>query len=297
MHFYENGMTAVNPDISHFEIHDGKIKVEITYESSDVAIIFRSHLKYLKGNDTEEIKNACWIQKEKTRAVLTCNAKYSGDYKLELYGGKSDMPFLFEYDIHSTKNVPDLPDFPRVDSDFSKTYSQLIVPLYDPLPRGEFVNFKVRTTEFENLFVKSGPVKVELENDGNGLFTGEIYIVGNLTYLLNSNQEPLVLYSTVLSPNVDVEPTYPISYPVRPNVLYSPLIKTLKIGKSYDFKIRCKKCLKLIVKDDKYDYTTLTRNGDMYTGTVKITGKNGDVKIINKIATTKYILYSYDISN
>ena len=64
---------------------------------------------------------------------------------------------------------------------------QLIEPLYEPLPRGEFVNFTVRTTEYDKLVVKSGELEIELENDGNGLFTGEVYIMGTEILLLISH--------------------------------------------------------------------------------------------------------------
>ena len=304
MEFYENGMTEINPDLPRLQIDDGKIKVEITYELPDDTLILIPHLYYLKNNGDEEKeyenKKACWIDEEKTRALLICHVKSKGDYKLKIFGGKNSKekyPYLLMYRINSTKDASDLPDFPIAYPKFFRLDSQLIEPLYDPLPRGEFVNFKVRSAKAERFFVISGPVKVELENDGNGLYTGEIYIAGRATYLYDSEKALSILdYSTVLSPKVDVEPTYPKMVGNAPrHVLYSPLLDTLKIGKTYEFKIKCKKCLKLIVKDDIY-YTELTKNGDMYTGTVNITGKGGDVKISHKIFSRQFFVYSYGVS-
>ena len=137
---------------------------------------------------------------------------------------------------------------------FSQSDSELIEPLYIPLPRGEFVKFKVRSNTFKQLFVKSGDVFVELENDGSGLFTGEVYIVGTEALLLTpvgGSYSYLLLYETELSPNVDAEPTYPRRYGAPPNVLYSPLLNPLKIGKSYEFKIKCKTCGDIYVKEKR----------------------------------------------
>ena len=72
------------------------------------------------------------------------------------------------------------------------------------------------------------------------------------------------------------------------------MLNTLKIGKSYDFKIKCKKCEKLAVLDDTY--RNLTKNGDMFTGTVNITGKNSDVKILDMTNNSKKPFYKYKIS-
>ena len=298
MEFYENGMTGVNPDSPLIKIDDGKIEVEITYEPSDVFKGFQYELYYEQGNSFTKQEKACWINKEKIRAVFICHAKYKGNYELRIFGGpvdKEDYPLLFKYDIHSTKNVPDLLDFPSVSEYFFNSDIQVIEPLYAPLPRGEFVNFKVRTTTYDNIYIRSGNSRTELENDGNGLFTGEAYIAGkmaNITTKIGNKFWPIAKYSTKLSPNVDVEPTYPTSYLAQSNVLYSPLLNPLKIGKLYDFKIKCKKCKKLAVLDDTYRY--LIKNGDMYTGTVNITGKGKDKKVWIIDEKNGHISYYYE---
>ena len=306
MEFYENGMTGINPDLPRLQIDDGKIKVEITYELPNDTLIIKPHLYYLKNNgDKEEeyeYKKACRIDQEKTRALLTCHAKNKGNYKLKIFGGKDSKgsyPYLLVYRINSTKDVSDLPDFPIAYPQFFRLDSQLIEPLYDPLPRGEFVNFKVKSTKAEKYFVRSGEAQVELENDGNGLFTGEIYIAGKATYLFDSELKYYLLnYSTVLPPKVDVEPTYPkrVGSP-PPHVLYSPLDNPLKIGKTYEFKIKCKKCENLGVKDDEYDYIELDRNGDIFSGKVNITGKDKYVRIIGVDEAFYYPYYKYNITN
>ena len=229
--FYENGMTEISPDLAILKIDNGKIEVEIKYEPSDVSLVFLPHLYFLQGNTFMEQGNACFMKKEKTRALFTCSAKYEGKYKLRIFGGpsgKGSYPLLVEYEIESTKSGSDSDSdkrgFPEVYTMFSQSDSELIEPLYIPLPRGEFVKFKVRSTTFKQLFVKSGDVFVELENDGNGLFTGEVYILGTEALLLTpvgGSYSYLLLYETELSPNVDAEPTYPRRYGSPSNVLLS----------------------------------------------------------------------------
>ena len=147
------------------------------------------------------------------------------------------------------------------------------------------------------IYIRSGNSRTELENDGNGLFTGEAYIAGkmaNITTKIGNKFWPIAKYSTKLSPNVDVEPTYPTSYLAQSNVLYSPLLNPLKIGKSYEFKIKCKTCGDIYVQENKR--TLLQQDGDTYTGTVKITGKTETVEIIDIKNRYIYTYYQYQTS-
>ena len=96
-------------------------------------------------------------------------------------------------------------------------------------------------------------------------------------------------YTTELDKYAKSEPTYPMVFGAPKNILYSPLMDTLKRGKSYTFKIKCKECKKIGVKDGDNSPIYLSKNNGVYTGTVRIKGP-GDVDIID-IQGEKYATY------
>ena len=312
--FYESGMTEVKPDLAILEINTGKIEVEIAYEPSDEPKAFLYRLFHLQGNTYMEQENTCWINNAKTRAVMTCNAKYKGNYKLQIFGGlpgKGSYPHLLEYDIHSTKNNPDLLGFPKVYGMFAESFSELIEPLYDPLPKGEYVNFKMRTTTFDSLSVETSGGLVDLKNDGNGLFTGRIKVVGDIVSLVGCFGKQcayLLDYSTKLSKNVDDKPEnvddkpgYPKSFHALPHVLYSPKENPLIIGKSYRFNLECEKCKKLSVLlytlDSQYNSVSLFKLGNRYTRTIKIKDNIEKIQIVDlENDNSATLFYQYEVS-
>ena len=106
----------------------------------------------------------------------------------------------------------------------------------------------------------------------------------------------MVLYNTIPDPNSSTDATFPFSYFGPKNVLYSPLIDTLKIGNFYQFKIKCESATKIAVKiGDKYNY--LNKGGDIFTGNVKISGdENKEVYIVYINDGNIQSLYVYKIS-
>ena len=305
MEFYEYGMTKIEPDLAFFDIDDGKIEVEITFEPSDEAIAFNYHLFQKRANSYTEKENACWIVKKETTATFTCYANKYGKYILEIYGGPAGdegLPYLLEYEIKSKRTIYDNPaGFPLAYGLYASTKTELIEPIYNPLPRGEMVNFKVRTTTFKNLYVINDENEFELDNDGNGLFTGEVYIVGEkvsiATKLLNKYRT-ILEYTTKISPNVEFEPTLPDKFidHAPEHKLYSPQFGILKIGQTYEFKIRCKKCGDLAVLDGSKYILDKNEETNIYTKTITIKGETGSVMLIDKNGKKISTYYIYKAS-
>ena len=299
MEFYEYGMTEVSPDLAEFET-DGTIEVKFKYDPSDVKLAYIYHLYYLKSNTYVEQENACWINRLETSAVLTCHANYKGTYKLQIFGGPANLvsyPLLLEYDIYATKTAANPLGFPTTYGLYSQSDMQLIEPLYNPLYRGQAIDFKIRTTTFDNIYVINGGIYRELDSDGNGLFTGEgVYITGQeviITTLVGNQFNFIAKYTTVLDPSLSSEPTYPQAYSAPKNVLYSPLTDTLTIGKTYTFKIKCEQATKIGVYTGGRVYY-LTKSGSMFTGNVKIS--SGNVIVVNAVNGGLSYMYLYETS-
>ena len=299
MEFYEHGFLTVSPDLAKFTT-DGKIKVEFTYEASDVKKAFLYQLFYLQGNTYVEQPNSCWIDRLQTSAILTCYANNKGNYKLTIYGGPSTLskyPHLLEYDIVCTTTAQTPKGFPSTYGIYSSSDMRIVEPLYNPLTRGNLLNVDIYTTTFDNIhIINNGNYRRELDTDGKGHFTGDsVYVVGGemyITTLKNDQYNFIAKYTTVRDPYSSTDASYPQSYKAPKNVLYSPLIDTLQIGKKYSFKIKCESATKIAVAEGN-NFTYLTKSGSTFSGMVKINGFSSNIDIVSLSGNYYSTYYRY----
>ena len=302
--FYENGLTSISPDTWSFN-STSTFKVSFTYkDNSNLAFLY--HLYFLQGNTYMSQNDVCLDKKGKNKNEVTCLTNYKGKYKFRIFGGPSNLenfPQIVEYSVESSKDAASPLYFPSLYDLYSNSDTQIIEPLYSPLKKGNFYNFKITTTTYNNLYVMlDNNHHQELENDGNGVFTGEsIYIHGeavNLATLDDSYFRYILQYRTENDPNIEEEPTFPISYAAPNNVLYSPLTDTLKRSKSYNFKIKCESANDMIIVDGN-NFTHLDKNGAIFSKTVSINGKSGKIILASYNSSTgQYsFFYEYKVSS
>ena len=277
--FYTNGFTSISPDVPSFSCIGG-FTVKFTYDTSkNIAILNNIYL--LQGNTYYEQSNSCFYTKGNGIAEVTCITNSKGEYMLRIFGGPAgseSYPQIVEYIIQSTQTAENPLGFPTVYGLYSNSDTQLKEPLYCPLTKGSFYNFKVTTTTYNNLHLIIGESHYqELDSDGKGEFTGEdVYIHGNRVALvtLNNNQYSFILqYTTANDPNSTEEPTFPYGYSAPKNVLYSPLRDTLKKGQSYLFKIKCESANDMIVVDGG-SIIHLDKSGSIFSKTITIKGSS-----------------------
>ena len=300
MDFYENGFKTVTPDAISF-ISIQKFTVEFTHDS-ETRKTFLYHLYLLQSNTFVEQPNSCWIDRQDESSTMTCFTNKKGTYKLQIFGGPSGLqsyPMLLEYDIESTKTASTPLGFPSTYGAFSNSDLQIIEPLYNPLTRGQLIDVKFRTTTFDNLYILNDNHLRELDSNGNGEFTASgVYIFAEEVYLVTEQSGGyayLAQYTTVPDPNSSTEPTFPDAFGAPKNVLYSPLTDTLIIGKTYEFKIECESATKIAVLEGS-NFSYLTKNGSMFTGSVKINGKASTISIVSISNGYYYTYYRYRTS-
>ena len=300
MDFYENGFKTVTPDAISF-ISTQKFTVEFTHDS-ETRKTFLYHLYLLQSNTFVEQPNSCWIDRQDESSTMTCFTNKKGTYKLQIFGGPSGLqsyPMLLEYDIESTKTASTPLGFPSTYGAFSNSDLQIIEPLYNPLTRGQLIDVKFRTTTFDNLYILNDNHLRELDSNGNGEFTASgVYIFAEEVYLVTEQSGGyayLAQYTTVPDPNSSTEPTFPDAFGAPKNVLYSPLTDTLIIGKTYEFKIECESATKIAVLEGS-NFSYLTKNGSMFTGSVKINGKASTISIVSISNGYYYTYYRYRTS-
>ena len=258
--------------------------------------------KYL--NLTKNLLNFAFsrkIRKIAIKSIYTCINACSNDEErrkvFELI--ITELLGLLEYDIESTKTASTPLGFPSTYGAFSNSDLQIIEPLYNPLTRGQLIDVKFRTTTFDNLYILNDNHLRELDSNGNGEFTASgVYIFAEEVYLVTEQSGGyayLAQYTTAPDPNSSTEPTFPDAFGAPKNVLYSPLTDTLIIGKTYEFKIECESATKIAVLEGS-NFSYLTKNGSMFTGSVKINGKASTISIVSISNGYYYTYYRYRTS-
>ena len=301
--FYTFGFKSISPDVGTIRT-DGKFRVDLTY-GSDTEKIFLLDLFYLdkSTNTYKRQENACWVDKESTSAAITCFTNYKGDYKFQIFGGPSgeeDYPLLVQYSIYCSKTAIPPKEIPEP---FGISDVKITEPLYNPLTRGKMLKFILKSSKYDNLYIiNKNPDNHharELDKKGNGVFEGEdVYIWGQEVFISTLEEDlftHLVKYTTVRNPYSAVDATFPKSYNAPKNILYSPLVSSLQVGKTYNFKVKCESCIEIVVVDgNKWNY--LNKSNSIFSGQVKISG----VSLLNISCSTdgeKFtVMYQYLIN-
>ena len=283
--FFEKNFKTISPDLQIIEVA-GKSKITLTYDKSNKNLGVKSKLFYMQGDTPVEQNNTCFYSKIDGVVEVNFITTKIGKYLLKINARSNsteNFTKIVEYKVNSTKASDISEGFPSVNSLYSSSDSQLIEPLYNPLKKGHFISFKIKST-LSNLYVLvGGKLYRQLDKGNDGIFTGDnIYIFGDVVKISTHNgtlYNKIVQYTTMNDPAIKEEPTFPKGYSSAPkNILYSPLLDTLKKGSSYNFKIECKDANEIVVIDGSTNFK-LTKNGSMFTGTLKINGSTGQVKI------------------
>ena len=307
--FYENGFKTISPDSSIIKVA-GKTKViKLTYDKSKTDLAISNKLLLLEGNTYKEQPNTCIYTKSNGNVKITFAANKKGEYKLIIYGGpigSQSIPQVLEYKIINSKNSKKTINFPTLYERYSRSEIQIITPLNSPLKKGIFISFKVNST-LENIYVIVGnKLYRELDKKGNGLFIGEsVYIFGNVVRLstkIGETHSIIAEYNTTNNTNKKGEPTFPECFKAPKNILYSPLTDTLKKGKTYTFKIKCKSAKNIFVLDYNSNITNSfkvyklnKKSGSIFYRKLKINGSGGKVRIAQYKNKSYPIIYSYKV--
>ena len=300
--FYENGFTDVSPNTCTFT-STSKFQVKLKYKSNlDLTVLYKLYL--LQGNTYMQQSGTCLGVKGIGSNEGTCLTNNKGKYMLRLYGGPAgsqNYPQIVEYRIDSDKDADSPLFFPEIYGTYSNSYTQLIEPLYGPLKKGNFYSFSVSSTTYNNIYISMDKGHYQqLDDNYNGVFTGEnVYIHGEnviITTLLNGKYQFLFKYNTINDPKIPDEPTFPQCYSAPKNVLFSPLIDTLKRGKSYVFKIEIDSVDDIIVVDGA-TFVHLDKDGSVFSKTVSIYGNTGTVQIASLNGQRYSIYYAYNVTS
>ena len=294
--FFEFGFRTVSPD-TPFITTDGKFTINLTYESK-VKLITGFNL--ISSGVYEEQPKSFWVEYQQKSVAITFRPNYKGNYKINLFADKyPNYYFLLSYNINCTKTASAPFYYPTAYEDFYSFEMQIIEPFYNPLIRGNFINIKFKSSLVDNLYIRNSKYTRELDNNGKGEFTTEdFYIVGEDIYVTTTKDDKthfLIKYTTIRDSGSSIDAFHPGSMTSIKNVLYSPLLETLQIGKSYYFKIKCESATKMAVREGN-DFTYLDKSGSMFSGFVKIKGVDNNIYIFDDKGNSRDYFYVYNTS-
>lgn len=298
--FYNAGFLDVKPSSAIIRANK-KIEISLSYSSKKSNLALSAKLYY--GKNTEEEKNVVMVYKYDKKFVVITNLNKKGEYILKLFFGTSETttfsPLLSYKIITSETNEPAL-YFPTLYASFIQSDMKLISPESSPLIRGSRVDFKIETTSFTNLYVydESG-LYTELTKSSNIFQEEDIFIAGKAVSIVTKDKNTgkfqiICTYDTIEDPTSSESVSFPRSYSVIKNTLISPIKDRLRIGNTYDFKVRCKECNGLAVIQGE-STSILKKEDDIFSGSVKII-KDYEVMIALLVDQFSAIpLYTYGI--
>ena len=293
--FFEYGFVSITNDQAIQNIC-GEGKIILKYKTNNRPILF---LKIKK--DSTEYN---WVMEEKITngydIIFSINE--IGSYNLEINAnidkGNSYTRIVdIKLDCNTAPSIKKI--YPEFTSDFNKDDDiKLISPIDNDLIQGNKYDFKIQSSNYEELYLIVDKEFFKMDKDG-ALFTeNDVIIHGDsakISYCnLNENQYyPLVIYSTS-GTTVEFPQTSTTPFKKR---LESPLKNTLTIGQEYTFQVKCDENYEIIIHYNGKIATTLDKNNNIYTKTITIeNGSNGQLMIMYK-ENGKYSSMYFNISN
>ena len=301
--FYEFGFKKVYPDSSIINVNKGYTELTLSYDESNKSnILIFCELFYLKRGVPTQVSNSCLITKGKNEAKVNVIVNDKQEYILIIlagtiyYGVYSEYEQIFACKINSTNVVESPLYFPNINPSYLFSDIELIEPLYDQLVKGSFYNFKIKTSSFDNLYLKiDDKIIREFIKKKDNIFEAEnLYIFGNIITVFTkdmNNNKVIVEYKTVFDRFHNKEHSYPEVYPNGyKSILFSPLKDTLKRGSKEIFKIKNNCSNKDIVVIDGSKIHTLTKIDNVFIGNVRI-NKNSTEVVIAEYNENGYSIY------
>ena len=309
--FYEYEFKNIYPDVSVLNINEGKANVTLYYMESNNNInknmMIFCELFYMEKGIPRQLSNSCLITKKQNKALVNIITNDKREYILIILAGPIYSQVFTEFEeiiackINSTKNSKNPLNFPGITPSYLFSNIEYFEPFYDSLIKGTFINFKIKTNSFNNLYLMIGDKYIrKLEKMNNDIFLAEsVYIFGNKVKLfakIGNNNKDILEYKTINSSNSIIEPSFPLSYFEDENILFSPTTDTLIKGKIYNFKIKSN-FSKAIIVFDLINMNRLSKNGLMFSGNFRVNENSNNTFVADFDGKTKKCSIIYEYKN
>ena len=315
--FYIFGFNAIEPD---FTFNNAKEKGKITLYFEKNKEINRDNINikaqlYLiddeNNNDNnnkedKEIINSILEIRNDDYFEINYILNKKGEYKVKIFGNDGifkeykelcTLRLTSEKDEIKTKKYPFTTDF------YHNSDIKIINPTNGILKEGNKVNFEIKTSTYDKLYictntdVEKNYIQMYKENN---IYKEEDFLIYGKKVIIACKRENIDNYSSILE--YDVLPitkkrstiTHPHVFIGPKTKLIEPICDKLKKGKKVNFSVKGESVEEMAVMDCD-DIIKLERKNNIFSGSVKISGK-GDVKIVYKNENDVYeVLYLYKI--
>jgi hypothetical protein len=306
--FFTLGFNKIDPDYTFNDVKE-KGKISLYFEkdkSSKKKLAVMGKLYSLK--DDNEIPNSILEIPKKDCFEVTYLINKKGEYKIKIFGNDGSVK---EYNELCTLKLTTVKDsnkplaFPATTSLYHNSDIEIIQPDNGILYEGDKINFEIKTTTFDQLFIgistDKGANFTEMNKKKNVFKEEEVLIYGKKILISCRGQKEntynsIMEYNVLTNPKNKVKITFPQVFAGPKNRLIEPISDTLKKGKKVFFKIRSNLINEISVHDGE-QFNKLNKEDDVFSGEVKVTGK-GEVKIVyKKDDNGSYgVLYSYKVT-
>ena len=303
--FFTLGFNKIDPDFTFNNVKEkGNVKLYFEKNIENLAVMGKLY-SMTNEKDNTEIPNSILVIRKKNFFEVNYIINKKGDYKIKMFGNDGSAK---EYNELCTLKLTTEKDasrplaFPLTTALYYKSDMVIIQPDNGILYEGDNIVFEVKSSKFSQLFlgIHSGGAASFTEMSKNGNIFKEEQLVYGQKILISTKGEKANTYSSVLEYNVLINPktkikvTFPQVFAGPKNKLIEPICDKLKKGKKVNFKIRSELINEMAVFDQGIQ--KLEKNGDIFSGSIKISG-NDDVKIVfKKEGSDGYgVLYSYKV--
>ena len=320
--FYIFGFNAIEPDFTFFNAKEkGKITLyfEKNKEINRDNINIKAQLFLIEdenNNDNNNNNNNNKEDKEITNSILEIrNDDYyeinyiinkKGEYKLKILGNDGrfkEYNELCTLRLTSEKDEIRSKKYPLTTDYYHNSDIKVINPISGILKEGNKINFEIKATTYDKLYICTNTDEeknyIQMYQEKN-IFKEEDFLIYGKKVIIackgenTDNYNPILEYdvlpitkkrSTITHPHVFIGPK---------TKLIEPICDKLKKGKKVNFTVKGESVEEMAVMDGD-DIFKLDKKNNIFSGSVKISGK-GDVKIVYKKQNDEYeVLYLYKI--
>ena len=308
--FFIMGFNSIEPDYTFNDVEE-KGKFNLLFDKNKainykkIKIMAKLYLMENKTNN-KEIKNSILEKRKEDYYEINYLINKKGKYQLKIFGNNDsnkEYNELCTLILESKKDITIPNSYPLTTGLYYKSDIEIIQPINGPLKEGDKITFELKTLKYDELYIGINTGEstnfIEMSKENNIFKEEDLLIFGKKIYISckaekENNYSPILEY--VVSPISKKKNaiTFPKTFAGPKNRLIEPFCDTLKKGKTVNFIIKSELIEEMLVVDGE-EMHNLNKKNDIFSGSIKITGK-GEVKIVFKKEDGGYgVLYLYKV--
>ena len=292
--FFVLGFEMIEPDVT-FNYVKEKGSINLYFKKDDEKIDKKKIkvMAQLFKDNNKEIKNSILEIRKDNYFEIKYLINKKGEYVLKIFGtNKKEKEYneLCTLKLITKKDASNPITFPNTTALYYNSNMKIISPSNGSLREGDRITFEFKTTTYDELFIglktDNGANFTPINKYKGNIFKEEDLLVYGKSIVISCRGEKENSYSTILEyevlPNKNSKGAivFPQVFAGPKNRLIEPICDKLKKGKTINFSVKSDLINQMAIVDGN-DFHDMDKNNDVFSGSIKISGK-GDVKIVFK---------------